>query len=314
LILIITHNFGSISIYRKMKKNNILLILLLFVVTTFSYPCMAKTFSDAMGRNVELEKPPQRIVPLAPSLTEILYFLGLGDKVVGVTKFSYYPPEAMDKPKIGSYIDLNAERIISLSPDIVIGTVDGNKPGVVEVLEQTGIPVYIVNPRNVHQVIDTIVEIGELCGIPEKATLKAQKLRDRVSFVQECVKSLEKPLVFLQINLKPIMTVNKNTFHQDLITLAGGRNMTENEPITYPRISREEVIRKKPDVIIISSMERAGGFERTKKDWQEWTSIPAVRNNRVFLINSDLTDRPSPRIVDGLEEMAKLIHPEVEWE
>jgi iron complex transport system substrate-binding protein len=109
------------------------------------------------------------------------------------------------------------------------------------------------------------------------------------------------------------MTVNKNTFHHDVIRLAGGDNMARDEPITYPRISIEEVMRKGPDVIIISSMEREGSFERARKGWMKWSSIPAVKERRVHLINSDLLDRPSPRIVKGLETMARLIHPEVEW-
>jgi iron complex transport system substrate-binding protein len=273
----------------------------------------AATFRDALGREVTLDRAPIRIVPLAPSLTEILYYLGLGERVVGVTKFSYDPPEAKMKPKIGSYIDLNVEKIISLSPDMVISTVDGNQPGVVDLLEQAGIRVFIVNPRNVSSVIETIIEIGRVCGIYEKASQLSRDLKARVEAVQDAVKSRKRPLVFLQINLRPIMTVNRNTFHQDLINLAGGRNMAEDEPMTYPRISREEVIRKRPDVIIISSMERGGGFEKARQEWLKWTSIPAVKNNRVYLIDSDLIDRPSPRLVDGLEAMARIIHPEVDW-
>jgi iron complex transport system substrate-binding protein len=110
------------------------------------------------------------------------------------------------------------------------------------------------------------------------------------------------------------MTVNKNTFHNDLINLAGGVNMTADEPITYPRISIEEVISKKPDIILITSMERGGTFAKAKEDWMKWTSIPAVKNKRVYLIDSDLIDRPSQRIIDGLEAMARLINPEVDWD
>ena len=297
-----------------MKLVNLILIATSFLMMGLYSCAHAGTFRDALGREITFKKEPSRIVPLAPSITEILYFLGLGDRVVGVTEYSYYPPEAGLKPKIGSYINLNVEKIISLSPDIVIGTKDGNEPWVVDLLDQAGIRVFIVNPRNVGQVIDTITEIGRVCGIPERAESLSRQLRGRVERVKAGVAGRERPLVFLQINIRPIMAVNKNTFHNDLINLAGGRNMTENEPIAYPRISREEVIREGPDVIIISSMERGGRFERAREEWMEWTSIPAVRNNRVYLIDSDLTDRPSPRIVDGLEAMVKIIHPEVTWE
>lgn len=273
-----------------------------------------KTYQDAVGRDVVIEHKPVRIVPLAPSITEILYYLGLGDRVVGVTNFSYYPPEALEKPKVGSYIDLNIEKIITLGPDLVIGTKDGNNPGIVDLLEQAKIPTYIVNPRNVVEVMETMRIVGRLCGIEEKAERLADDLEIRLNRIRKGVEHQKKPLVFLQINLHPIMTVNKNTFHQDIISLAGGINMTADAGISYPRISIEEVIKKKPEIIIISSMDRGGMFEKARQEWLKWTSIPAARDGKVYLIDSDLIDRPSPRIIEGIEEMAKLIHPEVEWE
>jgi iron complex transport system substrate-binding protein len=273
--------------------------------------CQADTFRDTMGRTVTLKSPPLRIVAMAPSLTEILYALGLGDRVVGVTRFSYYPPEAKNKPTIGSYINVNVERIISLNPDLAIGTADGNKPKVVKLLEQAGIPVYIVNPRKVRDVLDTILDVGRVCAVEAKARHLAVQLKGRIDHVSEKTASLRRPLVFLQLNVRPIMTVNRHTFHHDVLCLAGGENMARNEPATYPRIGLEEVIRRKPEVIIISSMERGGRFERARKAWFKWTSIPAVKTGRVHLIDSDLLDRPSPRIVKGLETIVGLIHPEL---
>ena len=284
----------------------------MFFVWVESAPCT--TFKDALGRSITLTTPPIKIIPLAPSLTEILYFLGLGGRVVGVTQFSQYPPEAASKPKVGSYINLNVEKIISLSPDLVIGTSDGNARGVVNLLEQAGIPVFIVNPRNVREVIGTIAALGRVCGLPKRGSALSRKLTMRVDHIIKKTRLHDKPLVFLQINVKPIMTVNRHTFHHDLIRIAGGINMTGDEPITYPRISLEEVIRRRPDVILISSMERGGSFERARLDWLKWPSIPAAKNGRVYLMDSDLIDRPSPRIIGGLEAMARLIHPEVEWE
>jgi len=272
------------------------------------------SFTDSLGRKVSLKGNPSRIVALAPSITEVLYFLGLGEKVVGVTKFSYYPPEAISKPKVGSYINLNVERIISLAPDLVISTKDGNQPGTIDLLEQAGIPVFVINPRNIRDVIDSISIIGRVCGVRERGDASARQLNDRIDRVLKKTESRVRPLVFLQINLSPIMTVNRNTFHHDLIGLAGGINMSQDSLITYPRISIEEVIMRRPEVIIISSMDRSGRFEKARQDWKNWVSIPAVRNNRVHLIDSDLIDRPSPRIVRGIEQMARILHPEVEWE
>jgi iron complex transport system substrate-binding protein len=276
-------------------------------------PALCKTFKDAMGTEVRLRRDPVRIIPLAPSLTEILYYLGLGDRVAGVTTFSYYPPEAKEKPGVGSYMNLNVESIISLSPDLVIATKDGNSKEDVELLREAGIQVYVVDPRNVIEAVSTIEEIGNICGVSEKARQLVEELKRRLDYIESVARAGKRPLVFLQINLKPIMTVNKNTFHNDLIRLAGGINMTADEPVTYPRISIEEVISKRPDVIIISSMERGGEFEKAREEWMKWKSIPAVKNNRVYLIDPDLIDRPSQRIIDGLEEMARLIHSEIDW-
>ena len=269
------------------------------------------TFKDALGREISVPTPPKRLIALAPNLTEILYALDLGDRVVGVTNHCNYPPAASLKPKVGSYIHLNVEQIISLSPDLVIGTMDGNERYILDLLEQAHIKVFFVNPRDVRQAIETISTVGLVCGLPEQARQISGRLTLRVNRVVEAARARNRPQVFLQINIQPIMTVNRNTVHHDLIRLAGGDNMTADEPVTYPRISLEEVIRRKPEVILISSMERGGRFEKARQDWLQWTSVPAVQKGRVHLIDSDLIDRPSPRVVDGLEVMAKLLHPEV---
>jgi iron complex transport system substrate-binding protein len=278
-------------------------------------PCpFCEVFRDSLGREVDLDKSPERIVSLAPNVTEILYFLGLGDRVVGVTRFSDYPPEAAKKPSVGSYIDLNVEKIIGLSPDLVIGTVSGNEEGIIALLQQAGIKSYIINARNVREIIGTIIAVGRVCGISDRAEQLASGLNRRVERVMEKTMRVERPMVLLQINLRPIMTINSESFLHDLVIIAGGENLSADNRVRYPRISLEEVIRKKPDIIIISSMERGGRFEDARQEWMQWDSIPAVKDKKVYLIDSDLIDRPSHRIVDGLEEMARIIHPEINWE
>ena len=286
-------------------------IIIGVLVVLWASPSLCATFEDALGREISVPAPPKRLIALAPNLTEILFALGLGDRVVGVTNHCNYPPEARLKPRVGSYAHLNVEQIISLSPDLVIGTVDGNERYILDLLEQAHIKVFFVNPRDVRQTIETISTIGLVCGVPDRARQLSGDLTLRVNRVVEVTGARKRPLVFLQIHVQPIMTVSKNTVHHDLILLAGGDNMTADEPVTYPRISLEEVIRRKPEVILVSSMEREGRFEKARQDWLQWTSIPAVQKGKVHLIDSDLIDRPSPRVVDGLEIMAKLLHPEV---
>jgi iron complex transport system substrate-binding protein len=292
------------------RRKSVIVLLVVFATALWASSSFCATFKDALGREIPVPAPPKRLIALAPNLTEMLYALGLGDRVVGVTNHCNYPPEASLKPKVGSYIHLNVEQIISLSPDLVIGTVDGNERHVLDLLEQARIKVFFVNPRDVRQAIETISTVGLVCGVTERARQIAGQLTTRVDRVVEVTGAKKKPLVFLQIHIQPIMSVNRNTVHHDLIHLAGGENMTADELVTYPRISLEEVIRRKPEVILVSSMEREGRFQKARQDWLQWTSIPAVQKGRVHLIDSDLIDRPSPRVVDGLEIMAKLLHPE----
>ena len=290
-----------------------LLLSLLIIISLVPFVSHAAVFNDALGRNVAVPIVPKRIVSLAPNITEMIYFLGLGERLVGVTQFSYFPKEAQKKPKVGVYTDVNIEKVVTLNPDLVIATADGNKKADVEMLEEAGIPVYVVNPRKVYQVLDTIERLGTICGVVERAKHLANRLRERVIRITEAVRDRKRPLIFLVINMKPLMSVNQSTIHHDIIQLAGGRNMTEDQPITYPKLGMEEIIKKGPDAIIISSMEREREFEKVQQEWFQWSTLPAVQKGRVYLIDSDLIDRPAPRIVIGLEEMAKLIHPEIEW-
>jgi len=288
--------------------------LLVTVICLFStIIANAAVYIDSLGRKVELPGPPKRIISLAPSITEIVYFIGLGDRLVGVTMFSCYPEEAKEKPRVGSYSEINIESVITLDPDLVIGTADGNKRSDVEMIEEAGIPVYIINPKNIDGVLHSIEKIGEVCGVTIKAKALVSDLRQRIRSIQKRVKSAERPIVLLVINMKPIISVGPDTMHNDLIRISGGRNMMTSTRVSYPKISMEEIIKIGPDVILLSSMERGGHFEKAKGDWLRWPTLPAVQKGNVYLIDSDLIDRASPRIIRGLEEMAKLIHPEIKW-
>jgi iron complex transport system substrate-binding protein len=288
---------------------NLCIILAAFFLLSMGLFSSAHAVVDALGREVKVDSPPLRIVSLAPSITEVLYFLGLGERVAGVTQYSNYPEDAARKPKVGSYVRLNKEKILELSPDLVIGTVDGNNPLVIRALEEAGLKVFLTNPRTVLEAVETISTVARLCHAERQGASAEEGLRKRLNAVVERVKGLPRQLVFLQINLKPIMSVSRNTFHQDVINLAGGVNMTEDAPVTYPRVAMEEILRRNPDVIVISSMERGGQYEEARQEWLKWKSLKAVKDGRVHLIDSDLLDRPSPRLVEGVEQMGMILHP-----
>jgi iron complex transport system substrate-binding protein len=269
------------------------------------------TYVDEMGRKMDIPHNPEKIVSLAPSITETLCFLNLGERIVGVTQFSNYPEESKTKAKVGSYINLNVEKIVSLNPDLIIGIADGNKKESVDILEAFGYPVYAVNPRCVKDIFRTIENIGEITGSMDRARELVGELRNRMHMVETRTRGAKIPRVFFQIGINPLITVGKNTFHNDLTRMAGGVNISGEEKERYPRYSLENVLLKAPEVIIISSMHRGGGFDRKKEEWMKWKSLPAVKNERIYIIDSDLVDHPSPRIIDGLEELARLIHPEL---
>ena len=270
-----------------------------------------QVFEDQLGRQVRVASSPQRIVSLAPNITEILYTLGLGDRIVGVTEFSDYPEEAKEKPKVGTYVSSNIEKIVSLRPDLIIGTFGGTREETALRLEQLGYPVYVTKSKTMDEVLVMIEKIGMITGKRPEAGVLVRSLRRRILAVVDRVAGAPRPLVFLQINARPLMTVGAGSFHDELISSAGGENLAGHTAARYPQYSIEDVVKRAPDFILISTMDRHGLFEEQKAQWMRWPDIPAVRNNRILFVDSDLIDRASPRIVDGLEEMARLIHPEL---
>lgn len=252
---------------------------------------------------------PKRVVSLAPSITEIIYALNLEHLLVGVTRFSDFPPPAQNLPKVGSYVQLDLERIVSLNPDLCIAVKDGNPKRVVSRLEALDVPLYAVDPRDIPTVLETITEIGGLFSQEQKAGQLVALMRQRIDDIKKIVSTVsDRPGVFFQIGISPIVSVGTHTFIHELIELAGGTNLTAG-PIPYPRYSREQVIALAPDIFIITSMARGEIFDKVKQQWQQWPDMPAVRNNRILLVDSDLYDRASPRLVDGLEQLARLVHP-----
>jgi len=268
------------------------------------------TFQDEVGREVILSSPPRRIISLAPNVTEILFTLGLDEEIVGVSIHCNFPDKARAKPRIGSYISVDFEKIISLKPDLVLATGAGNTREMVERLVQFGYPTYVVFPKNFDGILLSIEHIGQVVDRNRDASKVIEEMKTKRERVIRLTRDLPRPRVFLQIGEAPIVTVGKGSFADDLIREAGGENIAGDEKKMYPRFGMEEILRRAPDVILISSMNPKGDYSRAFQEWSRWKTIPAVRNGRIYVIDSDLIDRPSPRIIDGLQEMVRLIHPE----
>jgi iron complex transport system substrate-binding protein len=296
------------------RKNNwvkrLQVLLCCFLLISASAPAHARTFIDQLGRQVQVPDRPHRIVAMAPSITEIVFALGVSDRLVGATRFSDYPPAAGKVPKVGSYVRLDVEKIVALKPDLCIAVKDGNPISVVRKLASLDIPVYAVDPRNLKEVMNTLVELGRLLDVSARAEAVVSDMADRIHRVRERVACADHtPGVFFQIGISPIVSAGTATFIHELITLGGGINLAQGLT-PYPRFSKEQVIGLWPEVMIITSMARGAVFDQVKAQWQQWRELPAVKNNRIYLVDSNLLDRASPRLVEGLELLARLIHPE----
>lgn len=273
--------------------------------------CQARTLLDQAGRSVVLPDRPQRVVSLAPSITEVVYALGRQELLKGTTQYSDDPPAAKELPRVGSYVRLDVEKIVALKPDLCLAIKDGNPLHAVTRLEKLGIPIYVVDPHNLAGIIRMITGLGEVLGAAEPAALITGEMRARAERIAARLGSApSRPKVFFQIDASPIVSAGRGTFIDELITLAGGRNLAA-ATAGYPRFGWEEVLRLDPEVAIVASM--AGGFSPAdlKAGWQKWPTISAVQKQRLHVIDASLVDRPTPRLLDGLEAFARIIHPEI---
>ncbi len=200
---------------------------------------------------------------------------------------------------------------MALRPDLCIATKDGNPKETIDRLVSLNIPVYAVDPRDLDSIMETILEIGDILDARKEATALVNRMHSRIQNINVRVEhSTTRPSVFYQIGISPIISAGTHTFINELIVLAGGRNLAHG-PVPYPQFSREQVLALSPEVFIISSMSRKAIFEQVKREWSKWSGLPAVRNQKIFLVDSDILDRPTPRLVEGLERLTRLIHPEL---
>jgi iron complex transport system substrate-binding protein len=263
---------------------------------------------DEIGRQVAIKPDPRRIVSLAPNLTETLFALGLGERVVGVTSYCDYPAEARAKEKVGDTLRPNLERLIALKPDLVLITTSSQLESLTRQLGQLGTPIYVTNPRTVVGVVESIRKLGEVTGAGARAEEIAAAMERRVDEVRRQVAGRPEPRVLYVLQNSPLITAGRGTFISDLIRLAGGKSISGEEAADYPQFSRETVIARAPEVIIIPA---SHGTELVNEDAvrREFAATPAVRENRVARVNPDVIDRPGPRIVEGLEAVARALHP-----
>ncbi len=280
-------------------------ILLFLVALSFN------TLTEAIEIPEAPKKPVRRIVSVAPSCTEILAGLNMQDKLVGITQHTDYPPDVLNLPVVGSYVNLNLEAIVSLKPDLVVATDDGNPPAILQRLKEFSIAVFVLNLRTYESIQESILALGSFLG----AETAAKEQVDLMTRVVHCIRAktanIDKPHVLFAYESYPIVTAGEGTFTDQLIEMAGGQSITHDVNISYPRLTVENIIAKDPDVIIESSMDPTAEREVKLKWWKQWATLKAVKNNRVYVLESKNLDRPSQRIVYGFLQLARTLHPEL---
>jgi len=288
------------------------------LTTLISLSCVPQSppgnIVDGLGRKVTINTVPQRIVSLAPSNTEILFALGLGDKVVGDTEYCNYPEAAKTKPKVGGFSTVDIEKVVSLRPDLVLATKIHSKT-VIPALENLGIAVVALAPHSLNEILDSIALAGKITGQDKEAGEVVNDMNTRIKEITDKTQKLppgHRPRVFYVTWHDPLWTAGPGTISNDVINLAGGQNIASD--INGDKtIDLETVINRNPEVIIVS----VGMGTGEDLPWQYIKSesrlknTQALLNGRVYKIDGDLIDRPGPRIVEALEQMAQFIHPEL---
>ncbi len=269
-----------------------------------------RTFVDDLGRRIYLAKPPSRIVSLAPSVTEILFAIGSGEDIVGVTHYCDYPPEALSKPKVG-YTYPSLETILALNPDLVLAPHEFLRADLLDKLDQLKIPTYILEAKTVEDVLSHIQTLGRMLGRVKASQALAGDMRRRIEEVKALTQRLPRPRLLYVLNTDPLITVGPGSFIHQLIGLAGGANVAEGADSAYPQLSLEAVLKEDPQILLFPIGAVEGIPESEQRQWERWTTISAVQQRRFHHISSNLLNRPGPRLVQGLEELARILHPDV---
>ncbi len=295
-----------------------LLVIALVMILTMAAGCSSNTtpvpLTDDLGRALNIKGVPQKIVSLAPSNTEILFALGLGSKVVGTDDYSDYPAAATTLPHVGSaYPSFNIEAITSLKPDVVVAF-GYTLPDYVTKIESLGIPVVVLAPKDVNGVISDITLVGKITGATSQAKMLTTSMQNSLNTIEDKIKGVSTPRVLWEFDgtvPSSPWVAGPGSFNDSLITLAGGQNIGASGPASSWQMGTEAIIQADPQIIILDDYQFGTSVESVSAR-PGWSVITAVKNNAVYPItDSNLTDRPGPRVIDGLQLLAKLIHPEL---
>jgi iron complex transport system substrate-binding protein len=268
------------------------------------------------------DKPPRRIVSLAPSLTEMLFALGVGDRVVGVTRYCAFPSEVADLPKIGGHLDPNFEAIVSLEPDLVVLIPSGESSG--NRLESLGLPVLQIDQHDVASLLASVSILAEECGVGDRGARLRADMERRLADISRIVADVPRHRTVVVVGhdisggvVRSVWAAGPDTFYDGVLEIAGGVNALGAGPVRYPELSREGLAALDPDVVIdvVAGVEERGSeIDEILSAWRELTELRAARDGRVRVLQGDLMVVPGPRLPEMVHEIAKALHPDLKWE
>ena len=299
-----------------LSRKNFLILLLALAVFGCTSPKqvtpegpVTRELTDDAGRRVALPVRVNRVISLAPNLTEIVFAVGGGDRLVGRTSYCDYPAAAKAVAEVGDTLNPSLERIIALKPQVVLISTASQLEVFTQQLQNQNIAVFVTDPQDLEGVFRSIDQIGRMLGQLEQATQLVQQLRERTAKVEQAVKNEPPMRVFFQLSAKPLYTAGHDAFVTDLMRRAGGNSVTADVPGAWPKYSDESALASKPEAIILPTGGSMGAANATISE--ALNTSPAVLQNRVYKLNGDHLVRPGPRAIDGLEEIAMALHPEV---
>lgn len=290
-------------------------IICLLILAAVGYGCRnpaplvpkdsnTRVMTDDLGRSVKIPAKVERAISLAPNLTEIIFAVGAGGRLVGVTSYCNYPAEAQSIQKVSDTLTPNIENIIALRPEVVFVSTASQLESFMQTLTEQNIAVFVTSPDGIEGIYKSIQDVGSILGHGTNAEEVVIGLKKRVSFVENQTAGMERPKVFVQIDKNALYTIGNESFITDIVHRAGGISATADVGTAYPKLSKETALALRPDVIILSAS------EGNREPNDVFKNSPAVRDRKVFSIDADLLSRPGPRIVDALEQIAKSLHPE----
>lgn len=293
---------------------HLLRIGIVFIASVIMVSCVAspapeskevgRTVADDLGRTVAIPEKVTRAISLAPSITESVFAAGAGDRLVGVTTYCNYPPETATIEKVGDTQTPNIEKIIALKPDVVFVSTASQLEAFMQTLEEQRIAVYVIDSKNVSEMLEDLRKLGALFGTQSSAENTALGLERRLGSIERKLPPEESQRVFVQISNEPLFTIGKDSFLTNLIETAGGSSVTKDVPSAYPKLSKETASALNPNVMILSDS------EDNQAPNDVFKNSPAVKNGRVYKINADIISRPGPRLVDAIEQIAGFLHGE----